>query len=55
MIMDIAAGASASAKCQEAYSLLTAVYQAAVVRLEKARLQSATEDTPSFTHPRICH
>jgi hypothetical protein len=55
MIMEIAAGASSAVKCQEASSLLTAVYQAAVVRLERARLQSATEDTSFFPRPRICH
>jgi hypothetical protein len=55
MIMDIATGESTSAKCQAAYSLRTAVYQAAVMRLERARPQSATEDVPPFSRPGICY
>jgi phage baseplate assembly protein W len=53
--MDVAAGASASVKCHEARTLLTAICWAAVTRLEEAALQSTTNDLAFFTCPPTCH
>jgi hypothetical protein len=53
--MDVAAGASVPAKCQEARSLLTVLYWTAVTLLEEATSHSTTKDLAFFTCPPTCH